>query len=758
VKGSPSSHLSKDRAVKGSNSKRFDRLLAKSSPAGQEQHHHTLQGHTGMVVAAAHRLLETRGAASLAAVGLSESFLQRLRRIVLVAAFAHDLGKCSAHFQEMVRRRRRRQLVRHEAATLWLAWPGRPLSAWLTEVVGSEDDLRLALCAAAGHHRKFWSGAIADGQEDAGREMPLLVDHPDFRRLLESAAKMTGLPLPDPPVLGPCTITESRREPLRAVLTQWQSESTPALRESEALLAVAKALVLDADVAGSAIPRSGETLEWITEKLTRRRSRDDLVQVVERRLNGGALRPFQTQVASATAPITLVIAGCGSGKTVAAYQWAANQHPGRQLWITYPTTGTATEGYRDYVADPELEIEARLEHSRAVVDLEMLSPTPEHEEDVRRDQDRLEALRFWEARVVTCTADTVLGLVQNQRKGLYAWASLASAAIVFDEIHAYDDRMFAALLRFLTSVPGIPVLLMTASLPSARRAALESVALNVHRQRLEIIPGPPDLESIPRYVRCYSEEPWSEIESCLNRGGKVLYVSNTVDRCRAAASVATARGIKPRVYHSRFRYRDRVSRHGEVIDAFRHPGGVLAVTTQVAEMSLDLSADLLVSDLAPVSALIQRLGRLNRRASPGRPAEPKPFIVLEPDSSRPYESGEMQQARAWLERLGEGALSQADLVAAWADAGDAVSPGASAWLDGGFSTEPAELREPGVGIQVLLANDAAKVREGKVRAVEVALPMPPPPQRWLEWSRLQGYVIPPEGAVEYDEQTGARWV
>src|SRR5699024_9311777 len=95
------------------------------------------------------------------------------------------------------------------------------------------------------------------------------------------------------------------------------------------------------------------------------------------------------------------------------------------------------------------------------------------------------------------------------------------------------------------------------------------------------------------------------------------------------------RGFGARLYHSRFKYVDRVQRHGDVIDAFRAPGSTLASTTQVAEMSLDLSADLLVTDLAPVPALIQRLGRLNRRARPGDP--PRSFIVLPYGAmDRPY--------------------------------------------------------------------------------------------------------------------------
>lgn len=736
---------------------RFERLLAKSVPAGCAQSHHTLQGHTGMVVAAAHRLLDARGLASLRAVGLPDNLLHRLRRIVLVGAFAHDLGKCSQHFQEMVHGTQRVQLVRHEAATLWLAWPGRPLGSWLMEATGSREDLMLALCAAAGHHRKFTSRALAFNGEGAGTEMALLVDHPDFRRLLEGAASVTKLPFGAPPVLERCWIKAGREAP-EAYLADWADECREVVTQEPALLAVAKALVLDADVAGSAISKSGETLNWISEALDHRATYDEFVGVVTERLDGGVLRPFQRNVAEAAAPVTLVVAGCGSGKTLAAYQWAAEQHPGRQLWVTYPTTGTATEGFRDYVADPELQLEASLEHSRAHVDLEILSPKPEDEEDhLRRERDRLEALRFWRAKVVTCTADTVLGLIQNQRRGLYAWAGLAHSAVVFDEIHAYDDRMFGALLRFLADIPGVPILLMTASLPAARRARLEALSMQVHGRALHVVRGPADLESIRRYVRVHSDDAWEEIESCQRNGGKVLYVCNTVDRCLAGARIAARRGLTACVYHSRFRYSDRVARHRDVVESFRRAGGALALTTQVAEMSLDLSADLLVTDLAPIPAMIQRLGRLHRRATPENPGTPKPFIVLENSSASPYEDAELREAAAWLVRLGASPLSQTDLVAAWNDEGVDVPEVASTWFDGGFRSEPGELREAGVGIQVLLASDAGAVRAGSLAAVAVALPMPPTRQKWLSWPRLDGYVVAPEGSIEYDERMGARW-
>src|SRR5690606_19433158 len=129
------------------------------------------------------------------------------------------------------------------------------------------------------------------------------------------------------------------------------------------------------------------------------------------------------------------------------------------------------------------------------------------------------------------------------------------------------------------------------------------------------------------------KDPHAAVSTCMDRGGKVLWVSNSVDRCIGMGERFASRGAC--VYHSRFRYIDRVARHGDLIGAFAQPGAVLATTTQVAEMSLDLSADLLVTELAPVAAMIQRLGRLNRRAAPARPGAPCEFIVVDVERPEP---------------------------------------------------------------------------------------------------------------------------
>ena len=268
---------------------------------------------------------------------------------------------------------------------------------------------------------------------------------------------------------------------------------------------------------------------------------------------------------------------------------------------------------------------------------------------------RLESLEAWSTPVVACTVDTVLGLIQNNKRGLFAWPALAQSAFVFDEIHAYDDRLFGALLRFLRDLPGLPVLLMTASLPAAREAALREL-LESQGQTWSPIAGPCDMEQRPRYRKLAvgAAGPLSPVRETLAGGGKVLWVCNTVKRVMDAARSAAE--LSPLLYHSRFKYEDRVARHQAVIQAFKGSGPALAICSQVAEMSLDLSADLLVTDLAPVPALIQRLGRLNRRAEQGDPT--KPFVVVEPDNALPYTNGDLEIARQWLARLTNDGISQ----------------------------------------------------------------------------------------------------
>jgi CRISPR-associated endonuclease/helicase Cas3 len=479
------------------------------------------------------------------------------------------------------------------------------------------------------------------------------------------------------------------------------------------------------------------------------------------------LRQFQRQAAEHAENVVFVKAGCGSGKTLGAYHWARTRWPGRRLYFCYPTTGTATEGFRDYLYNPDEKVSkygADLFHGRAFVDLNVILGVKGDE--TREEADgiaRIESLDAWSTPIVSCTVDTVLGLVQNNRRGLYAWPALAGAAFVFDEIHAYDDRLFGALLRFLQALPGVPVLLMTASLPRARLEALKQCLLRQDKE-LPIVVGPPELEQRKRYHwLANGGDPLAPVRNEIERGGKVLWVCNTVNRTIAAADSVAVLG--PILYHSRFRYVDRVKQHGKVIYAFKSKSAALACCTQVAEMSLDLSATLLVTELAPVPALVQRLGRLNRRAEENDPT--RPFIVIEPKNDDgtpavlPYTPQELEDARQWLAALGDGPLSQTDLATKWEEYDTASRPEfvGSAWLDGGPSTQVLELREASAGLTVVLDQDWAALKNGTLSVTEAALPMPPPPRGmdWRNWPEFKGVPVVPPDLINYEPERGAQW-
>src|SRR5262249_39427347 len=224
------------------------------------------------------------------------------------------------------------------------------------------------------------------------------------------------------------------------------------------LVAAVKGCLLGADVAGSALPKDvvdhSRRAAWIGNAFGNVPPPGCIQKIVDRRRRTSALYPFQQAVADSHSGVTFVRAGCGSGKTLAAYQWAATQHPGRRLYFCYPTTGTATEGYRDYLHASEAAFDADLFHGRAAVDLEIILGVGADDDKAEADAaTRIESLDAWSTPIVACTVDTVLGLVQNNRRGLYAWPALAGAAFIFDEIHAYDDKLFGALLRFLQTGP-----------------------------------------------------------------------------------------------------------------------------------------------------------------------------------------------------------------------------------------------------------------------------------------------------------------
>jgi CRISPR-associated endonuclease/helicase Cas3 len=255
-----------------------------------------------------------------------------------------------------------------------------------------------------------------------------------------------------------------------------------------------------------------------------------------------------------------------------------------------------------------------------------------------------------------------------------------------------------------------------------------------------------------------------EVALAVNRDQQVLWVCNTVAAAQSIFDWAKDTGLPVTAYHSRFRYKDRVDRHREVVQAFADSKskGHLAVTTQVAEMSLDLDADLLVTEVAPVPALIQRLGRLNRRVSPSDRGKPRTAVFVEPEAPPwPYLSEQLVSARNWLDALMrlDRPLSQRDLADCFEEH-EAGRPNRldlrCEWLDSGWCASPGPIRDPSHSVTVILPQDVGACRARGNELIRLGLPMPYS-ARMERWPKYKGVLLAPPETIRYDCHRGATW-
>lgn len=781
-------------------------------------------GHISFVMQAADVLIDNLGVSILEQLDIKHIDFGYFATTVRLGAYLHDWGKANQHFQEMVylktidpkspdkkiqayrkkllqssRAHSDRQMLRHEVISGILALQVPSFREWLEKCPNT--NLIIAVWAAMGHHLKIGlgkdgkpSGAIAEIKSGTGDELSIYTGHSDFKAVLKMGSQALGLPENLPEVQTKVWTKDELEIALKKLRKKFIKFESQLDWEQQKFIAAVKATVIAADLAGSALPLGEEDFKgWIEEVLSLQLSKEELQKLVQQRLKGKKLRPFQELIAESKHRVTLVKAGCGTGKTIGAYAWGEKWAVERKLFFCYPTTGTASQGYIDYAHGTE--IEAALMHSRADLDRELLFSGDS--DDSEGIDSRLAAFQAWRKKLIVCTVDSVLGLIQNNRKPLYSWAALALSAFVFDEVHAYDKSLFGALLKFLKAFRGAPILLMSASFTPEQLAAIYQVLSEQGEEfNKEPIRGPKELEELPRYDISYIPENkkfeeltevWEPVITALRNKQKVLWVTNSVKTCieiYRTAQIKLAKqlpelAIEPLIYHSRFRYKDRLKKHEAVIEGFKQDEPILAITTQVCEMSLDLSADLLISAIAPAAALIQRLGRLNRRMSK-REQGAKLAIIYPWDNSKPYDEAEISTGKQLIQEFsGKTGISQQDLAEFAARINsEEIKEVESNWLEHNWCTYGDFLRDPGYTITVILGEDEKEIwqiaqqkeqefiklgqKQSRMKLFKqeaqkwvVPIRIQPIAKEYYKWKRRGFYPVTPEERISYSEEVGA---
>ena len=377
-----------------------------------------------------------------------------------------------------------------------------------------------------------------------------------------------------------------------------------------------------------------------------------------------APRPSQRAVSAAPLdrPLLILESETGSGKTEAAVLrfaglWRAGLVDG--LYFAVPTRAAAKQlhgrvrGGLDRLLPPAAHAQTVLAvpgylvagaaEGRRVEKFEVFWEDEPDEETRLARWSAESARKFLSAPAAVGTVDQVLLAGLRVKWAHFRAASLSRSLLVVDEVHASDAYMTELLFGVLRGhlALGGHALLMSATLGSAARSKFMSSSAR------SSLPAPHDAEDTPYPALTLAGDGASETcaitgggptKSVLMRlvpilgesvaiarsavaaardGAKVLVIRNTVNSAQDVfGAVLEQRGEDgglllevahgPALHHSRFAAEDRRLLDDAVEQAIgkgdRPPGGMIVIGTQTLEQSLDIDADLLISDLCPVDA------------------------------------------------------------------------------------------------------------------------------------------------------------
>jgi CRISPR-associated endonuclease/helicase Cas3 len=422
-------------------------------------------------------------------------------------------------------------------------------------------------------------------------------------------------------------------------------------------------------------------------------------------LNGYAPRPLQAAALAADLPegpvLSILEDSTGAGKTEAGLILAKRMMQagkGSGVFLALPTMATANamlprlERAAAHLFDtaPTLALShgraQSSDHFRRIQARDGSNPeTGPHCGSWLAEDRRLSLL----ADLGVGTIDQALfGVLPTRFNGLRLRA-LSQRILIVDEAHDYDPYMQAELERLLQMQArmGGSAIVMTATLPGPKKRAFEKAFQLGLKPRLSrwdakrlaatapTGPAPyPALTTVSAQVELTAVNAASSRTVQVNRlshmdqavelivqaqqqGAACIWIRNAVDDAIAAVSALRARGIAADLLHARFALCDRLDKEADLLGRFgpeatqQDRAGRVLVATQVAEQSLDLDFDVMVSDLAPIGAMIQRAGRLWRHMAQ-RPADTRPGVgtqvgpvlhILSPDPGDVRDDNWLQQ-------------------------------------------------------------------------------------------------------------------
>jgi CRISPR-associated endonuclease/helicase Cas3 len=245
------------------------------------------------------------------------------------------------------------------------------------------------------------------------------------------------------------------------------------------------------------------------------------------------------------------------------------------------------------------------------------------------------------------TVDQALIGVLNARHNFVRMFGLAGRTVIFDELHAYDSYtggLIECLCSWLQGL-GCRVVIMSATLPAARRdlilqtwAGVVPMPAAAYPRVTWAQPGLVQSVAFPAARRQQLSVEGIAAGEVANRavvlaqqGARVLLVVNKVRRAQELYGELSA-AVPATLFHARFPMDERLAIEAKVLEQFGPggscSGGHVLVATQVAEQSLDIDMDVLITDIAPVDLVLQRAGRIHRHDRPRPSGFEQPLVLV----------------------------------------------------------------------------------------------------------------------------------
>ena len=322
---------------------------------------------------------------------------------------------------------------------------------------------------------------------------------------------------------------------------------------------------------------------------------------------------------------TLVTAPTGAGKT----DFLIRRCRGR-IFYTLPFQASINAMYeriKDDLKDTDADV--RLLHAASSIKLEK----GKIEEKILQ--------RHIGASVKVLTPHQLASLVFGT-KGYEALISdLKGCDIILDEIHTYSETTQAIVLKIVEILCniGCRVHIGTATMPSVLYDRLIGI-LDGTECVYEVNLNDDILDTFDRHVIHKADSIdslTSIIDEAIQQKQKILLVCNQVRRAQSLYQNLSKRypHTSKMLVHSRFKRGSRSKLENDLRNVYNNStDSCLVVSTQVVEVSLDISFDLMITECAPIDSLIQRFGRINRKRTCETIGRYKPIYVLNPPTEK----------------------------------------------------------------------------------------------------------------------------